>query len=67
MEEKGRPLTAAELLEHPEYPYLTWELEVTVKEKLLVGSGRGGPFNISYEIHGRGPIHIVVSEIFFLS
>jgi hypothetical protein len=27
-----------------------------------VGQGRGGPFHISYEIHGHGPLHIVVSR-----
>lgn len=54
------PMTAAELLEHPEYPHVTWPLKPEKEGKVLVADGRGGPFNIAYEVHGHGPIHLVV-------
>lgn len=55
------PLTAAEILAHPEFPYVNWNLAPTRKERIVVGRGRGGPFRIAYEIHGRGPIRTIVS------
>jgi hypothetical protein len=56
------PLTAAEILAHPEFPYVTWTLPATRKERVVVGRGRGGPFRIAYEVHGKGPIRLVVSQ-----
>jgi len=53
-------MTAAELLEHPEYPYVTWDLKPQKKGKAAVAKGRGGPFNIAYEVHGHGPTKLVV-------
>lgn len=56
------PLTAAELIEHPAFPDVIWDLKPTTKGKCVVAATRGGPFNIAYEIHGTGPIRIVVSS-----
>lgn len=61
------PMTAAEVLAHPEYPHVTWPLEPTSKGKASVAVGRGGPFNIAYELHGNGPIHLVVGGSHFHS
>lgn len=55
------PLTAAELLEHPAFPKVIWDLQPTTKGKCAVAAGRGGPFDIVYEIHGTGPIRTIVS------
>ena len=54
------PLTAAEIVQHPEYEHVTWDLTPSKKGKVAVANGRGGPVNIAYEVHGRGSIHIVV-------
>jgi hypothetical protein len=54
-------MKAAELEAHPEFPYLTWPLEPSQKGKLPVAKGRGGPLNISYEVHGHGPRKMIVS------
>ncbi|KAF2666776.1 alpha/beta-hydrolase [Microthyrium microscopicum] len=58
-QEFPRPMTAAEIENHPEYPHTTWTLEPTKAGYAPVGSGRGGPFKISYEIHGHGPRKLV--------
>ncbi|KAI9737575.1 MAG: hypothetical protein M1834_009730 [Cirrosporium novae-zelandiae] len=56
----NRPqLKVSELIEHPEYAHVTWPLQPTKKDKVAVATNRGGPFNIAYEIHGHGPIHMV--------
>ena len=55
------PLTAAELIQHPAFPDVIWDLKPTTKGKCAVAASRGGPFNIAYEIHGSGPIRTVVS------
>jgi hypothetical protein len=54
------PLTAAQLKQHPEFPNVIWDLKPTEKGKIAVAEGRGGPFDISYEIHGTGDICLVV-------
>ena len=54
------PLTAAEIVEHPEFNHVVWDLKPARKGKLAVAKGRGGPLQISYEIHGIGPIRLVV-------
>lgn len=56
----ARPLKVAELERHPEFPYVTWDLKPTKRGKLSIAEGRGGPFNLSYEIHGHGPRHLLV-------
>jgi hypothetical protein len=53
-------LTAQEIISHPEFAYVNWNLAPTRKERIPIGRGRGGPFRIAYEIHGSGPIHTVV-------
>lgn len=52
--------TAEELKRHPEYPTVYWDLKPTKKGTLPVAECRGGPFNISWEIHGEGPKKILV-------
>ncbi|KAF2260894.1 alpha/beta hydrolase-like protein [Lojkania enalia] len=54
-----KPLTADELTKHPEYDHTIWDLKPEKKGKLAVADGRGGPINISYEVHGHGPRHLV--------
>ena len=54
------PLTAAQLTVHPEYKYVILDLPATKKGKALVAHDRGGPFQIAYEVHGTGPILLVV-------
>ena len=54
------PLTAAELVKHPEFKHVTWALKPAKKGKVDVAKGRGGPLQIAYEIHGNGPTKLVV-------
>ncbi|XP_044719691.1 alpha/beta hydrolase fold domain-containing protein [Hirsutella rhossiliensis] len=49
-----------ETLKHPAYPGAVWALEPHQHGKLPVAKGRGGPINIAWEIHGDGPIKIVL-------
>ena len=49
--------TVAETLKHPAYADAVWNLEATRSGHLPVAEGRGGPFGISWEIHGEGPVH----------
>ncbi|KAK4102371.1 alpha/beta-hydrolase [Parathielavia hyrcaniae] len=51
--------TVAETLKHPAYPTSIWNLEPDRKGLAPVAEGRGGPFNISWETHGAGPIKLV--------
>lgn len=53
------PLSAAELVKHPEFEHVTWPLKPAEKGKAAVAEGRGGPVQISYEIHGNGPMKLV--------
>ena len=55
--------TVAETLKNPAYPTATWDLEPDREGLLPLAEGRGGPFNVSWEIHGTGPIKIVVSRL----
>lgn len=54
------PLTAAEVIDYPEYPHAYWDLKAASKGKLDVAKGRGGPFKISWEVHGEGDTKLVV-------
>lgn len=56
----ARPMTADELLKHPEYPHTIWNLKPSKAGKVAVAQGRGGPLNIAYEVHGHGNIHLIV-------
>ncbi|KAK4158715.1 hypothetical protein QBC43DRAFT_143537 [Cladorrhinum sp. PSN259] len=51
--------TAAETLQHPAYSTAIWKLEPDKQGFVPVAEGRGGPFNIHWEIHGRGPIKLI--------
>ncbi|KAK4227310.1 hypothetical protein QBC38DRAFT_196148 [Podospora fimiseda] len=51
--------TVAETLKHPAYSTAIWKLEPDKKGLASVAEGRGGPFNISWEIHGEGPIKLI--------
>jgi len=53
----------AEVLAHPAYPTAIWQLEPDRSGLAPVAIGRGGPFNISWEVHGTGPIKLVVSPV----
>jgi hypothetical protein len=57
-----RAMNAQSLQNHPEFPYLTWDLSPTKKGLVAVAAARGGPINVAYEIHGHGPIHLVVCQ-----
>jgi hypothetical protein len=63
----SRPLTAAEIAAHPEYPHVYWDLKPTKKDSVDVAKGRGGPLKLAYEIHGHGPRKIVVCGLDVLS
>ena len=54
-----RPLTAAQVQKHPEYPHVQWDLKPDKREKIDVAAGRGGPFKLAYELHGHGPNKII--------
>ncbi|KAF1986702.1 hypothetical protein K402DRAFT_393323 [Aulographum hederae CBS 113979] len=59
--EVTRQLTADELLKHPEFNHVTWPLKPDKAGVLTVAKDRrGGPVDISYEIHGHGPKHLIV-------
>ncbi|KAJ4361880.1 hypothetical protein N0V83_010821 [Neocucurbitaria cava] len=53
------PLTADELVKHPEYNHTIWPLEPEKKGKVQVAKDRGGPIDIAYEVHGHGDRHLV--------
>lgn len=57
------PLTSAQIVGHPAFQHAILNLPPTEEGTLAVAKGRGGPFNIAYEIHGTGPIHLVVSRL----
>ena len=62
--ENNRPLTAAEVQAHPEFPYITWDLKPQSSGKLSVAKTRGGPLDIAWEVHGEGENKMVVSVSF---
>ncbi|EAW14883.1 alpha/beta fold hydrolase [Aspergillus clavatus NRRL 1] len=54
------PLTATEVLAHPAYKTVNWNLPPTTSGRVPVAQNRrGGPININYEIHGSGPVKLV--------
>ncbi len=53
--------SVAEILANPTYPETIWNLTPTQSGKLLVAKDRGGPLGIDWEVHGNGPIKLVVS------
>ena len=42
---------------------MTWPLKPAKKGTVAVAKGRGGPLQISYEVHGNGPMKLVVGII----
>jgi hypothetical protein len=57
------PLKAAEIVAHPAFEHVEWNLPPTTSGKASVAKGRsGGPFQLYYEIHGKGERRIVVSR-----
>ncbi|KAM0287027.1 hypothetical protein ACHAQH_000712 [Verticillium albo-atrum] len=52
--------SAEETLAHPAYPGAIWNLEPHQKGLLACAKDRGGPVNISWEIHGDGPRKIIL-------
>jgi len=52
--------SVAEIVAHPNYPEAIWNLTPTQSGQLAVAKGRGGPFKIDWEVHGNGPIKLVV-------
>lgn len=55
-------MTAAELAAHPAFNNVIWNLTPTKKGEVEVAKDRGGPIKLAYEIHGHGPIHLVVCD-----
>lgn len=55
------PLKAAEILVHPAFSTIEWDLPPTREGYCDVALGRpGGPFKLYWEIHGQGEVKIVV-------
>jgi glycylpeptide N-tetradecanoyltransferase len=54
-----RPLVE-EVLAHPVYPTAIWKLKPDQEGMLPVASGRGGPFNLYWQVHGTGNIKLIV-------
>jgi hypothetical protein len=61
------PMTAEELLKHPEYDHTIWDLKPEKKGKVAVAKDRGGPIDIAYEVHGHGDRHLVVSTALYVA
>ena len=58
-------LTAAELEAHPNFGKTRRELQPDQKGRCRVATHRGGPLEIAYEVHGHGPVHIVVGSFLY--
>lgn len=57
------PLKASELVAHPAYKTVEWNLKPSQDGYAEVAKGRsGGPFKLKWEVHGQGPIKLVVSS-----
>ncbi|KAI1404391.1 alpha/beta-hydrolase [Hypoxylon fuscum] len=48
-----------DVAESPAFPTAIWQLEPHQSGLLPVAAGRGGPLNISWEVHGDGPVKLV--------
>ncbi|GAQ36917.1 hypothetical protein ABZX51_000922 [Aspergillus tubingensis] len=54
------PLLAEEVIKHPAYNTINYDLPATTSGSCTVAQNRrGGPLNINYEIHGTGPVKLV--------
>jgi glycylpeptide N-tetradecanoyltransferase len=47
-------------LNHPAFPTTVWNLEPDQKGVAAVAQKRGGPYRITWEIHGVGPSKLLV-------
>jgi hypothetical protein len=55
------PLKAAEIISHPAFDTVEWNLPPTKEGYAEIAKGRaGGPFKLYYEIHGQGGVKLVV-------
>jgi len=61
--EIGEQMSVEEILKHPEFDHVNWDLKPEKREKVEVAKGRGGPFHLAYELHGHGPRKIVVCPV----
>ncbi|KAL7939715.1 Alpha/Beta hydrolase protein [Trichoderma chlorosporum] len=52
--------SAEETFNHPAFSSVIWDLEPHRNDVLEVAKSRGGPVKIAWEIHGDGPIKIVL-------
>lgn len=52
--------SAEETLNHPAFPTTVWNLVPDSKGVVAAAKGRGGPVNITWEIHGTGPTKLLV-------
>ncbi|KAK8069469.1 hypothetical protein PG994_006085 [Apiospora phragmitis] len=52
--------TIAQITRHPAFETAVWKLRPHQSGLLPVGATRGGPYNISWEIHGNGPIKVML-------
>ena len=48
---------------HPAFAGAIWTLEPTRKGTTAVAKDRGGPVNIAWEMHGQGPIKVMVRHL----
>jgi hypothetical protein len=60
----AQPMAPDALLKHPEYPHIFWALAPAQKGSLAVAKDRGGPLDVAFEVHGHGPLHLVVRLLF---
>jgi len=51
------------VLQHPAFPTAIWQLQPDRSGMAPVAESRGGPINICWEVHGEGPIKLIVSCI----
>ncbi|XXH02961.1 hypothetical protein Hte_009351 [Hypoxylon texense] len=49
-----------EVTKSPAFPTATWQLEPHQSGLLPVAARRGGPVNISWEVHGDGPVKLIL-------
>ncbi|KAK8084752.1 hypothetical protein PG997_006023 [Apiospora hydei] len=52
--------TIAQITRHPAFETAVWKLRPHQSGLLPVGATRGGPYNISWEIHGNGPTKMML-------
>ncbi|SZF06223.1 unnamed protein product [Blumeria hordei] len=59
MEKNQQWPSVEEITAHPSFPDAIWKLTPSQKGSHAVAAGRGGPFNIDWEVHGSGDIKLV--------